>query len=175
MDQEKTGRFLKELRKEKNMTQEQLAEKLYVSGRTVSRWENGRTMPDFDVLIELAKFYDVGIEELLAGERNAEMMDRQTENTLYNIADYTNAEKERMMRNQRFFAWVGVICWLIFLGLKALGLDETGFTEKVASFAAGGAFGMSIVSLIYTSRHIDEISRMKRRILKREKTEGVKE
>ena len=50
MDQKKIGGFLKELRKEKEMTQEQLAEKFNVSSRTVSRWENGNNMPDLDIL-----------------------------------------------------------------------------------------------------------------------------
>ncbi len=51
MNQEKIGLFLKRLRNEKGLTQEELAEKLYVNSRSVSRWENARTMPDFDVLI----------------------------------------------------------------------------------------------------------------------------
>ena len=59
MDQKKIGRFLKELRKEKVITQEQLAEKIKVSGRTVSRWETGSNMPDISLLAELADFYDV--------------------------------------------------------------------------------------------------------------------
>ena len=53
MDQKKTGSFLKELRKEKKITQEQLAELFNVSGKTVSRWETGRNMPDLDLLIRL--------------------------------------------------------------------------------------------------------------------------
>ena len=55
MNQQKIGRFLKELRKEKNLTQEQLAEKLNISGRTVSRWETGNNMPDISLLVELAE------------------------------------------------------------------------------------------------------------------------
>lgn len=50
MDQKKIGSFIKELRKEKNLTQEQLAEKFNVSRRTVSRWETGNNMPDLDIL-----------------------------------------------------------------------------------------------------------------------------
>lgn len=50
MDQKKIGGFLKELRKEKGVTQEQLAEQFSVSSRTVSRWENGNNMPDLDIL-----------------------------------------------------------------------------------------------------------------------------
>ena len=74
MDQRKIGSFLKELRKEKGLTQEQLAEKMNVSGRTVSRWETGSNMPDLDILIELSDLYDVDIRELLDGERKSEKM-----------------------------------------------------------------------------------------------------
>ena len=59
MDQSKIGAFLKSLRKEKNLTQEQLAEQLNVSGRTVSRWETGSNMPDISLLVELAEFFGV--------------------------------------------------------------------------------------------------------------------
>ena len=59
MDQKKIGEFLKQLRKEKGLTQEQLAERVVVSGRTVSRWETGSNMPDLSVLVELADYYDV--------------------------------------------------------------------------------------------------------------------
>ena len=59
MDQIKIGAFLKALRKEKNMTQEQLAEQLGVSNRTVSRWETGSNMPDISLLTEIAEFYDI--------------------------------------------------------------------------------------------------------------------
>ena len=62
MDQVKIGSFLRELRKEKALTQEQLAEKFGVSNRTVSRWENGNNMPDISILIELADFYDIDIK-----------------------------------------------------------------------------------------------------------------
>ena len=53
MNQQKIGEFLKHLRNDKGLTQEQLAEHFYVSSRTVSRWETGRNMPELDMLIEL--------------------------------------------------------------------------------------------------------------------------
>ena len=167
MNQKKIGEFFKRLRNEKGLTQQDLADMLNINNRTISRWENAVTMPDFDILIELAKYYDVSVEELLNGERTEENMERQTEEALYNIAEYTNNEKERLLRNQHFFAWVGIICWIVFLGLKLAGLDETGFTEKIASFAAGGAFGMSIIAVIYSNRNIEKISAFKNRMLKR--------
>ena len=67
MDQQKIGAFLKVLRKQKGLTQEQIAEKFNVSSRTVSRWENGNNMPDLDVLIEISDFYEVDLRELLDG------------------------------------------------------------------------------------------------------------
>lgn len=65
MDQEKIGQFLKTLRSQKAVTQAELAETLGVSNRSVSRWENGVTMPDLDLMIELSKYYEVEVGEIL--------------------------------------------------------------------------------------------------------------
>ena len=98
MDQIKIGEFLKELRKEHNLSQEQLAEKFNVSSRSISRWENGNTMPDISVMIELADFYDIDIRDLLRGERKSEQMDENLKETLVMVADYTEAEKAKIMK-----------------------------------------------------------------------------
>ena len=82
MNQQKIGSFLKELRKERKLTQEQLAEQFHVSNRTVSRWENGNTMPDLSILVELADFYDVDIREIIDGERKSEIMNENLKETL---------------------------------------------------------------------------------------------
>lgn len=68
-DQIKTGKFIATLRKEKELTQEQLGEKLGVTNKTISRWENGNYMPDIEMLSLLAKEFDVSINELISGER----------------------------------------------------------------------------------------------------------
>ena len=83
MNQQQIGSFLKELRKEKGLTQEQLAEQFGVAGRTVSRWETGSNMPDLSLLIELADFYQVGIREIFDGERNEKNMTSE-KNTFLN-------------------------------------------------------------------------------------------
>lgn len=98
MDQVKIGSFLRELRKEKALTQEQLAEKFGVSGRTVSRWENGNNMPDISLLVELADFYDVDIRDIIDGERKSEDMNKEIKDTLVKVAEYTDAEKEKILR-----------------------------------------------------------------------------
>ena len=99
MDQIKIGTLLKELRKEHNLTQEQIADKFGVSQRSVSRWENGNTMPDISILIELADFYDVDLREILKGERKAENMDPDLKETLVLVSDYTNEEKKKILRS----------------------------------------------------------------------------
>ena len=90
MNQQKIGEFLKHLRNDKGMTQEQLAEHFYVSSRTVSRWETGRNMPDVEMLIELADFYDVEIREIIDGERKSENMNNENKDTLKKVAEYSN-------------------------------------------------------------------------------------
>jgi len=69
MDTIKTGKFLKELRKEKGLTQEQLGEKVGVTNKTVSRWENGNYMPPVECLTLLSDIYGVSINEIVSGQR----------------------------------------------------------------------------------------------------------
>ena len=108
MDQMKTGVFLKTLRKEKNLTQEQLAERLGVSGRTVSRWETGNNMPDISLLVEIADFYDVSIPELIDGERKSENMNEEVREVVDKMADYAGTEKASMIRNIRNISFLGI-------------------------------------------------------------------
>ena len=99
MDQKKIGSFLRELRNEKNLSQEKLAEEFGVSSRSISRWENGNTMPDISIIIELADFYDVDIREIIHGERKSENMDKELKDTLVTVADYTNNENGKIMQS----------------------------------------------------------------------------
>jgi len=69
MDQEKTGRFIATLRKEHSMTQKELAQRLGVSDKTVSKWETGRGLPEISIMQALCEVLDVSINELLSGEK----------------------------------------------------------------------------------------------------------
>ena len=69
METQKMSAFLRELRKERGLTQEQAAEALFVSSKTLSRWETGATVPDLETLMKLAEYYRVDIKELIDGER----------------------------------------------------------------------------------------------------------
>ena len=117
MDQIKIGTFLKLLRKEMNLTQEQLAEQLGVSNRTVSRWENGNNMPDISLLSEIAEFYDVSIPELIYGERKSENMREEAKEVAETMSDYAKAEKETLVKSIRNMSLIGLIALIIYMVL----------------------------------------------------------
>ena len=169
MNQQKIGQFLKELRTKRSLTQEQLAEVLGVSNRSISRWENGVTMPDFDLLIQIAEFYDVEIGEILDGERKSDDMDRKTEETLFKVADYTNAEKREFPKRIRYLFLIGIACMLIYSGIDVFELSQVQPYKAVAEFALGLVTGGLITGALYTSRHMSKIRAAKMRLLKRNK------
>jgi transcriptional regulator with XRE-family HTH domain len=95
MNPKEIGAFLKQLRNGKGITQEQLAEVLGVSGRTVSRWETGKNLPDLSILIQISEYYQVEMKEILNGERKSGDMDSELKETLLKVADYNELEKQR--------------------------------------------------------------------------------
>lgn len=120
MDMKKIGCFLKALRKEKGLTQEQLAEKLGVSGRTVSRWETASNMPDLSILIQLAEFYDIEIGEILDGERKDKNMDKELKETLTRVADYSEANKKKFADICSLVLWITFIVCAISLVVQLI-------------------------------------------------------
>lgn len=119
----KIGEFLKSLRKDKGLTQEQLAEVFCVSGRTISRWETGTNMPDLSILIQLAEFYNVEVKEILNGERKSENMNKELKETLSKVADYNELKKEKVMKagNAAFGIIFAVCVTMIVVQLLATG------------------------------------------------------
>lgn len=161
----KIGSFLKELRKEKGLTQEQLAELMYVSDRTVSRWETGSNLPSLDILIRISDYYNVELSEILDGERKSGKMNKELEETVLKVADYSNDEKMKMMKKLHIFSWIGVVSFLIYLALDVTGLAGQGITEAIASFCSGLSLGMLITAVLYTSNSIYKIKAFKKRLL----------
>ena len=160
MNQHAIGQLLKELRKEKGITQEKLAEMLNVSNRSISRWENGNTLPDFDLLIELANYYDISIDEILGGKRRGEeVMEKET---LEKVAEYTNEEKLRLLNTIKYVAWLGVVMWSLFFLLKYLNLDNTDY----AGYIAGIALGITISIALVTTFQMRKLKEFKRKVLK---------
>ena len=165
MDLVKIGRLLQELRKEKGLTQEQLAERMGVARRTVSRWETGSNMPDLDILMELADLYAVDLREILSGERKSERMDREMKETVLQVADYSNEEKNRLLRRMHGLFLAGLIGFAAFLVIALLGLENTAPYEAIGSFGLGLAFGVLLLGLIFTGRSAAKIKAFKLRLL----------
>ena len=122
MDQKKIGNLLKKLRSEKGLTQEQLAEILNVSNRTVSRWETGSNMPDISLLVEIADFYDISIPEIINGERKSEKMNEEVKEVAKTMSDYARAEKEAIVKNIRIISVIGLVAFVVHALLDATGL-----------------------------------------------------
>lgn len=165
MNQSQIGAFLKALRKEKAITQEQLAQKLGVSNRTVSRWETGFNMPDLDILIELADFYNVEIREILNGERKRESMNYEEKDIAMQMADYSNAEQRRFTKMLQNMFRVGSAAGILAITLQLRGMTDAGTGAFVAAFCQGLILGIMIVGGIFTSRYAARIRRAKKRIL----------
>lgn len=98
MNQEKIGLFIAKCRKEKNMTQEELAEKLGVSNKSISRWENGKTMMDISLFEPLCNELDISIIELLNGERiNDKKKDKLYTKTLVNYSNKVSNRNKQVI------------------------------------------------------------------------------
>ena len=112
MDQEKIGKFIANLRKEKKLTQEQLAEKLGVTSKSVSRWENGKNMPDYSILKELCNILGIDVNEFLSGEK-IEKNEIQT----YSIKNLDLILKEyyKMKKQKNKFKLASIIVGIIAL------------------------------------------------------------
>jgi len=139
MDQKKIGEFLKELRKEKGITQEQAAEQFGVAQRTISRWETGSNMPDISMLIEIAEFYNADVREIIDGERKSEIMNSEVKETLEKVVDYNDAINAKANK-------VGMISMLcVFMVLTMVSLYKGTSTAPLVSMicAYNGALWFS--------------------------------
>ena len=169
MDLAKIGTFLKTLRREKALTQEQLAEALNVSRRTVSRWETGSNLPDLDLLVEMADLYGVELRELLNGERKEEPMNEEMKETVYRLAEYSSAEKQRDTRFVRVYFILGILALIANAVLNAADAGPTfwtGFWKGVTFSTALVAMAMGI---LYTTGAMIKINAFKKRLLNRNK------
>ena len=160
MNQQRTGEFLKHLRKDKGLTQEQLAEHFFVSSRTVSRWETGSNMPDLNMLIELADFYDVDIREIINGEKKSENMNEELNETVLKVAEFSNEDKLKLTRRMNKLFVGGFVAAVIYIILV--------FTDTADNFLGGLClgitFGMMIVGVIMTSKYASKIRECKMRL-----------
>lgn len=152
MDQIKVGAFLKDLRKEKGITQEQLAEELGVSGRTISRWETGKNMPDISLLVEIAEFFDVSIPEIIKGERKSENMKEETKEVVETMSDYAKAEKEQLIKSFRNMSIIGLVALLVYMVMRETGVyDRNIFLQYTYGISESLIYVTVVMFPLYTT------------------------
>lgn len=158
MEPKKAGAFLQALRKEKGLTQEQLAEHFNVSNRTVSRWETGTNMPDISLLVELADFYSVDIREIIDGERKNENMNEEIKSVATKMADYAEVEKKLLLTRVRIINILGLLTGLASMILRFSMLSEKLlFCKMLEGVLSGLSFGTIICTLLYTTGILEKI------------------
>jgi len=165
MNQQIIGEALKQLRKNKGITQQQLADMLHTTNRSVSRWETGNNLPDISILIELAEYYEVDLKDILSGEVLKKDMNTLEKDTVLLVADYTNMAKERMKKVLHvlfIISAIGIIGTLI--------IEEINLNGSIWNFFKGLGIGLAIGSLvvgsIYTSKNSDKFFDRKMEISK---------
>lgn len=165
MDTIKIGSFLRELRKEKNLTQEQLADVFNVSTRTVSRWETGSNMPDISILVEIADYYDLDVREILNGERSNALPAGSS--SIKDIAEYADKEKEKLATKTRLYAIAGIIGIVTYLCLRAFGNPDNIIINLIASLSLISVYAALASSLIFTTNRLQTLQRKLKMKLKK--------
>ena len=142
MDQIKIGKFISECRKKENLTQAQLAEKLNITDRAVSKWENGKAMPDSSIMLDLCSFLNISVNELLRGEEiNMENNNKQNEELLLSLA------KELEQKNKIIWKSMWAIMTVSIIALLA-GLTITAFVIPEGVWQLVTILGLCVVFLI---------------------------
>jgi transcriptional regulator with XRE-family HTH domain len=118
MDQLKIGRFIAECRKDAGLTQKQLAEKLNITDRAVSKWETGKALPDSSIMLELCLILKITVNDLLSGEViTMDNYNKELENRLIEMVKQKEESDKRLLNMEIV---VGVICIVLMLILTAI-------------------------------------------------------
>jgi transcriptional regulator with XRE-family HTH domain/DNA-directed RNA polymerase subunit RPC12/RpoP len=149
MDQEKIGRFIATCRKEQGLTQANLAEKLGITDRAVSKWETGRSMPDASIMLELCDLLKININELFTGERLA--MDQYQEMAEQHLLEMRKQEELTNKKLLSLETVIGYTCSISFLlMIFAASFAVTITAWRIALIAAG--FVLFVIGVVYCLR-----------------------
>ena len=130
MDQIKIGKFIAECRKKNNLTQMQLAEKLNITDRAISKWENGKGMPDSSIMIDLCNELKISVNELLSGERiEMKEYNKKAEENLFEL-NKSNEKKNKIINYIVIITIVLIIIsvvelFFVIIQLKKVQLETT--------------------------------------------------
>lgn len=143
MNQEKTGRFIALCRKEKGYTQAVLAEKLGVTDKAVSKWENGKSMPDTSILLELCNLLSITVNELLTGERiRMEQYTEKAEANLLELQELITKRNEKSLKNEKILFTCSALSYCIMC-LTAVAFVKNPYWQAIIIVLAVLLFGAS--------------------------------
>lgn len=156
MNQEKIGKFIAECRRQRKMTQSELGEKLGVTEKSISNWENGRNMPDLSLFKPLCEELNISLNDLMSGEKvkEKEYRDKLEENII-NTIDYSNKKIE----SRNIFIGLILIVFGVLISITAVGI----FPSESSWGSIYSVFG-GIISLIGVSRFTKRLTYGKRLI-----------
>lgn len=121
----KIGKFIADCRKEKKITQEQLAEKLYITDRAVSKWERGLSLPDAEKMLDLCNILDINVNELLNGEKiNMEDYNKKTEELLLEMAKQEEIKNKKLITNMWVLLGTVFIFYTSIMILASITVEE---------------------------------------------------
>ena len=130
MDQIKIGKFIAECRKKKNLTQAQLAEKLNVTDRAISKWETGKAMPDSDIMLDLCYILGINVNELLCGEIiDMEQKDEQLNELIFQMAKIEERYHKRLRHSAFVIVAISLVALICLITLISLLIPECGFQD----------------------------------------------
>lgn len=162
MNQKHIGTFLRELRLEHDWTQQQLADRIGVSNRSVSRWETGSTMPDLSLLVMLSELYGISVDEILDGERKGDDMIDNT--TMGKVADYNAQINERKDRRMTVLFSIAFVMFVGYCIIEANGLADTAPWSHAAEVCLGFVAGILACGVLYASGCMQQIAKAKLRL-----------
>mgnify|MGYP003417563118 FL=1 len=130
MDHIKVGQFIAECRKKKDLTQAQLAEKLNITDRAISKWENGKAMPDSALMLDLCDILGINVNELLCGEvSDQEQRNEQLDELIYLMAKNEERYHKRLRHSACVIVATSLVALICLLSLISLLIPECGFQD----------------------------------------------
>lgn len=172
MNQEQIGKFMRENRERKHLTQEQLAEQLGLTSKSISRWEHGKTMPDISMLKPLSEILDVSVQELLNGRKMTKEELLEWRETIENLIEYESTRQIKKETKTNRYIIAGNIILVFALFSSAFELFDPILPKNAIEFLYGFLFGFGVtlnLAGIYNNSHDISICERKKQLLRKMK------
>ena len=152
MDQIKTGKFIAERRKVSNLTQMQLAEKLGITDRAVSKWETGKSLPDASIMLELCEILKITVNDLMSGEVvTMDNYNKELENNLLEMIKQKEESDKKLLSLEIFIGITATVVLFVFVALAAFVQMETWLRVSIVIFG----FAVFLAGCLY-ALHIEQ-------------------